>query len=318
MIRVASSIIGLFFAVAPSFAASSLFTNPALEAKIEALFASGLDLADVKFTVDEMVNPNLKAEYGIAALDVWTSKLRAMLPVAAQTSDKVKALNKLIYIAGPWNQNKPFTYDHTDPNGTRLDHRYLMEYMTARLGNCVTMPTLLMLLGQRIGLNITMAVAPFHSFNKFYTNDGTEYNIEATTNVGFTRDSTYRRNFPMTDKAVANGVYMKALSHDETVAYLATELVEYFVHEKKPREAIVVSAVLLKHWPKSSDLLIMQASAYETILRQEIIPFYHHQSDMPPDVREFADAMYERNQTVFAEAEALGWSENEGKLGVQP
>jgi regulator of sirC expression with transglutaminase-like and TPR domain len=318
MRRVAAFVLSLALLAASCSAAPALFSNPDLEAKIEALFAQDRDLADVKFAVDEMVNPNFKAEAGKAELDNWTKMLQALLPDSAQNSDKIAALNKLIYVAGPWNDNRSFAYDQSDPKGTNPERRFLLAYMSSRRGNCVTMPTLLMLLGKRIGLNITMSVAPFHSFNKLYGNDGREWNIEATTNVRVTRTEKYRADFPMTDKAIANGVYMKALNHEETVAYLATFLVEHYIHEKMPREAIVASSVLLKHWPKSSGLLIMQASAYALILRQEIIPFYKHQSEMPPDVRAFADAMYERNQTVFAEAEALGWSENEGKPGIKP
>jgi hypothetical protein len=99
---------------------------------------------------------------------------------------------------------------------------------------------------------------------------------------------------------------------------MATLIAEHFHKQKRPRETIVVSGVLLKHYPNSAELLVLQATAYALILQQEIIPFYQRQSEMPPDVRAFADAMYERNQTVFAEAEAIGWSQNEGKPGVQP
>jgi hypothetical protein len=64
--------------------------------------------------------------------------------------------------------------------------------------------------------------------------------------------------------------------------------------------------------------LILQGSAYALILREEIVPFYKKQSDMPPDVQEFADTVWQRNKQVFAEAEAIGWRENEGQPGVQP
>jgi regulator of sirC expression with transglutaminase-like and TPR domain len=302
----------------PSLAASPLFTNPELEAHIEAFFAPDRDLADVKFAADEMASPTFHASDAKTELDNLTTKLQAMIPPVSSTKDKLDALRKFIYEAGPWNGNRPFAYDHTDPRGKDLENHILASYMSKREGNCVSMPMLFMFLGNRIGLRLHMALAPYHVLLKLTDDGGKDWNIEATSGGGFSRDSKYRTDLPMTDKAIAKGTYLRALPREQEVAVIATIIAESYLHRKKAREAIVTSGVLLRHFPNSPELLVLQASAYQLILQQEIIPFYQTMSEIPPDIRAYADAMYQRNQEGFAEAEAIGWSENEGNPGVQP
>jgi hypothetical protein len=54
------------------------------------------------------------------------------------------------------------------------------------------------------------------------------------------------------------------------------------------------------------------------VLEQDIVPFYKHNNEMPPDVQAYADAMYQANQIAFNEALELGYSETQGHPGVQP
>jgi hypothetical protein len=120
------------------------------------------------------------------------------------------------------------------------------------------------------------------------------------------------------DESIRQGTYLRALPREQEIASVVSVLAEYYFTQKMAREVIITTAVLLKHYPNSAHLLILQGSAYALILREEIVPFYKKQSDMPPDVQEFADAVWQRNKQVFAEAEAIGWRENEGQPGVQP
>jgi hypothetical protein len=113
-------------------------------------------------------------------------------------------------------------------------------------------------------------------------------------------------------------VDLRALPREQEMALVATILVEHYFKQKMAREVIVAASVLLKHYPNSAQLLIYQGSAYAMILQQEIVPRYKTRGDMPPDVQEFADAVWQRNQEFFQAAEALGWRENEGQPGVQP
>jgi regulator of sirC expression with transglutaminase-like and TPR domain len=318
MFRVAAFVLMLIGLASNSFAASALFSNLALEATIEALFSPELTLIDVKFAVDETVYPAATTAVVKAQFEDLALKLEAMVPAKAAAHDKLKILRKFIYEAGAWNDGRPFTYDQTDPLGKNTKNKTLAQYMTSRSGNCISMPILFVLLGKRIGLDLKMATAPYHAFVKFTDDEKRDWNLEATSGAGFTRDSHYRKELPMTDEAVAKGTYLRALPREQEVALVATILVEHYFKEKMAREVIVAASVLLKHYPNSAQLLIYQGSAYAMILQQEIVPRYKTRGDMPPDVQEFADAVWQRNQEFFQAAEAIGWRENEGQAGVQP
>lgn len=111
------------------------------------------------------------------------------------------------------------------------------------------MPMLLMILGRRIGLRMTLALAPLHVFVKYTDDRGRVWNLEATSGGGFTRDVWYRHKFSMTEAAVAKGTYLRSLPEDETAAVMASSLVEYLVKEKRPEEAIEAANVILRHYP---------------------------------------------------------------------
>jgi regulator of sirC expression with transglutaminase-like and TPR domain len=299
MIRVAAFVLSFALLAASCSAAPALFSNPDLEAKIEALFAPDRDLADVRATVDAIARPDFPAAVTLKQLDDITAKLKTLLPPNPTTRDKLTALKKLIYESGSWNDNKPFAYDLVDPAGNELSNRILSSYITRRLGNCVSMPTLFMLLGNRIGLKLTLAVAPSHEFVKFTDDSGHHWNIEATSGAGFARDKKYRTDLPMTDLSVAKGTYMRALKHEELVALMAEIVVEQFLHDKRPKEAIVAIGVLLKHYPNSAELLIMQSGAYYMVLEQDIVPFYKHNNEMSPDVQAYADAIIKPTKSLL-------------------
>ena len=100
----------------------------------------------------------------------------------------------------------------------------LQRYLTTRRGNCITMPILFLALGQRLGLTMTLAEAPLHVFVKYTDDGGVVWNLEPTSGGGFTRDAWYRKKLPMSDKAVANGVYLRPLAHEEATALIDSEI----------------------------------------------------------------------------------------------
>jgi hypothetical protein len=97
MVKVAAFVLAVWLLAGASLAASPLFSNPDLETKIEALFSPALELADVKFAVDEMVNADFSAAASKKQFDDLTSKLQAMIPAGATAYDKLLILRKFIY-----------------------------------------------------------------------------------------------------------------------------------------------------------------------------------------------------------------------------
>jgi regulator of sirC expression with transglutaminase-like and TPR domain len=290
----------------------ALFSDPTLEAKLESLFTPGRDPAGIKFTVDQMADPAADIGAASAELDHLTDQLRKVVAGGRTSAEKLAALKRLIYEAGPWNDNRPFAYDMSDPLGQKPANRYLHNYLASRRGNCITMPILFTILGQRIGLNLTLAEAPLHLLVKYTDDDGAVWNLEPTSGGGFARDSKYRKDLPMTDKAVEAGTYLRALSSEETAAIIASHVAEQYLRKGRYEQAVIASSALLRHSPRSVHLMLLRGSAYGKLLHRDIIGKYERESEMTPDMKAYADTLYTANLAAFAEAEALGWTEQDG------
>jgi regulator of sirC expression with transglutaminase-like and TPR domain len=302
-----------FFASAAQAAEDrALLSDPTLEAKLESLFTPGRDLAGIKFTVDQMADPAADIAAAKANLEHLTTELRQMAAGSHGSVERLSVLKRLTYEPGPWNDNRAFAYDMDDPLGKRPENRYLHNYPASRKGNCITMPILFVILGERIGLDLTFAEAPQHLLVKYTDDNGAVWNLEPTSGGGFTRDSHYRKNLPMTDKAIEAGTYLRALSKGESVAIVASLVAERYLNAGRYEDAIIAVNALMRHSPRSVYLMLLKGAAYAQILRRDIIEKYKHMSDITPEVRAYAETLHAENLAAFAQAEALGWTERDG------
>ena len=116
----------------------------------------------------------------------------------------------------------------------------------------------------------------------------------------------------MTDKAVEAGTYLRALTRQETSGIMASFLVEHFMQAGRYEDAVIAADIILRHHPRSAYVLAKKGSAYALLLRRDIIAKYANASEMTPEIRAYADALYAQNLAAFAQAEALGWTEKDG------
>lgn len=300
--------------LAAAFAQSSETGTATIQEQAEALFAPSRDLLDIKLAVDSMVDPSVNTVAVESMIDRMAAEIAAMAGKNADSTTKLKVLKRYLYESGSWNDNKPFQYDLDDPLGIKPANRLLQRYLTVRRGNCITMPILFLALGQRIGLSMTLAEAPLHVFVKYTDDAGNVWNLEPTSGGGFTRDEWYRKKLPMSDQAVANGIYLRALSHEEATALIASFLIEHRIAEGEFENALAVSDVLLRHYPNFTYGLVKQGSAYSGLLRRELEGKYARMEDIPPDLKAKADQWYGRNVEAFSKAEALGWRPQDGQV----
>ena len=299
--------------VSAATAQSSINEHAVLRERTEVLFAPGQDLLAVKLTVDSMVDPSSNAVAVQAEIERMAADVRGMAGENASSSERLAALKRYLYESGAWNGNRPFQYDLEDPLGEKPANRLLQRYLTTRSGNCITMPMLMLFIGQRLGLQMTLAEAPLHVFIKYTGDDGAVWNLEATSGGGFTRDVWYREKLPMSDQAVANGVYLRPLSHAEAAALIASFLVEHQIEAGAFENAIAVSDVLLRHYPAFAYGLVKKGSAYSGLLRRELAGKYTRMEDIPADLKAKADQWYAENVQAFAKAEAMGWRPQDGQ-----
>jgi regulator of sirC expression with transglutaminase-like and TPR domain len=285
-----------------------------LRKQAEAFFAPSQNWTDIKFAIDRLADPSLDDTKARAELELLKIQLKSFMgaftPVNAH--ERLKLLKQFYYVAGPWNGNRPFAYDHTDPYGRIAGHKTFTHYLETRQGNCVTMPILFAILGKEIGLNMTLSTSPLHVFVKMTDEQGAVWNLETTSGAGYTRDLHYRKELPMTDRAVESGLYLRTFTNEEAIATMASTAVEQLMKAQRFEDVIAVTEVILKHHPRSVSAMIARGSAYGRILRRDYLNRFPEPGMMLPHEQMEAQMLSELNYAAFAEAEALGWTEHDG------
>nr|WP_244292546.1 transglutaminase family protein [Xanthomonas hyacinthi] len=187
----------------------------------------------------------------------------AIQPVLAQGANRRSQLDALLvtlYQSGPWNDNRPFRYDLDDPLGKNRTNKLLATYLATRKGNCVSMPILLTILGQRLRLFMTLATAPEHVLVEFVDDESRWLNIEATAG-GFKFDSSYERETGITPTAIQNEIYLRPLSPHETVGVMASTLMEHYTAKKQGDALLAVAELALTANPKDTVAMIQKATS---------------------------------------------------------
>lgn len=276
-----------------------------------------IDLARAKLTIDHQIGPSVDIAAGLRQLDSMARAIQSRLPPMATSRDKLNALRTYLYQAGPWNNNQPFSYDLDDPMGHILRNKLLSTYLATRKGNCVSMPLLFIILGQKLGLDVTAATAPEHIFVKYRDKTGTLYNIEATSGGGFARDVWLQQQMPMNPEALANGIYMQPLSKKETVVVIAGTLLEYYGQQGQEIRRIGLAKMVLKYYPKDISAMLHLSSAYYRLRQRNFVDKYPTPNDIPVQEQPYFAELDKNIGLWRGKAEALGWREAEQTLAYR-
>ncbi len=136
-----------------------------------------VDFAKAKLTIDRLIDPSIDAASVMRELDALTAAVKSRIPAGASRRSQLDILLATLYQPGAWNGNRPFTYDLADPFGKNHTSKLLSAYLTTRKGNCVSMPILVAIIGQRLGLGLTLATAPEHVLVKAVDDEGRWLNL---------------------------------------------------------------------------------------------------------------------------------------------
>jgi regulator of sirC expression with transglutaminase-like and TPR domain len=220
---------------------------------------------------------------------------------------KLAAVRKAIYVSGLWNYNRSFSYDLADPLGQHLESRWLSTYIKTRKGNCVSMPTLFLIVADRMGLNVHLATAPLHMFVRYTDAAGVASSLEPTSGGHAARDAWYREKMPMTDRAIESGAYMRTLTKRETVAELATTVMDALIDQRRFQEAVDVADAILTANPRESYVMAKKGTALAGMMQAEFVDKYPNPQLIPPNLRLRYRQLAEMNAATFKAAEELGW-----------
>lgn len=113
------------------------------------------DFLTAKIALDRVIDPSIQSGEVEREVTKLISAARMLAGPHPSVGAQFDAVRKVLYQPGPWNENRPFAYDQSDPLGEKVRHKLLSEYLKTRLGNCVTMPTLFMIVGRGVGLHLS-------------------------------------------------------------------------------------------------------------------------------------------------------------------
>ncbi|MCR6700954.1 MAG: transglutaminase-like domain-containing protein [Dokdonella sp.] len=264
-----------------------------------------VDFAAAKIAIDRLIDPSVDAAAVQRELDRLTRAVAARTPAGLTPRARMDVLLSTLYTAGDWNDHRPFSYDLDDPMGRRRENKLLSTYLRTRKGNCVSMPILVTIIGQRLGLVVTLATGPEHVMTKFA--DGENWlNVEATAG-GYKWDSSYERDLDIGALALENEIYLRPLAPREAVGVMASTLMEALAANRRADDLMAVADMVLAANPTDVVAIIQKANAYYLQLEQRYNSRYARPIDIPPALQADYAMRSAANLEWFAKAEFLGW-----------
>lgn len=245
-----------------------------------------IDLGRAKATLDQLVDPTEDLDATLRELDSWAGKVRARIPAGATNAEKTRLLLSTLYEPGPWNDFRPFNYDYSDPYGRNPDNALLSTYFARRQGQCIIMPITVVLLGQKLGLPMTMTTAPYHLIVKYGDEEqGMWTNLDATSGE-FHADSGYEAAMRIPPKALENEVYLRPHSQRESVALFAVAvLVPHYLRQQRPDLAIQATQAILETSPKEVNAMLLMSDAYAIDIDRRFRRLYPDPNQIPSERR---------------------------------
>lgn len=265
-----------------------------------------IDLLEAKLAIDRLIAPETDTAAARLQIDALVASVRARTPAGASNLGKLKVMLSTLYEPGIWNGGRPFQYDLSDPLGRNLQNKLLSTYLATRKGNCVSMPILFGIVGQRLGLPVTLATAPSHVMIKYQGDDGAWLNVEATAG-GFKYDSSYESETGISSRAIETGIYLRPLSRRESVGVMMSSLMEYYGMAGLQTQRIATADLALKADPRDVVAMQHKGAAYYLLLQERFVRPYPDPNQIPETRRAEFLTISRENLRWYAEAERLGW-----------
>jgi len=266
-----------------------------------------IDLAKVEVIVEHMIDPDVNQADTLRQLDALAASTRARFPQgeATDTEEKGLVLLSTMKDPGPWNDNRPFRYDLDNPLGTNITDKLLSHFLATRLGNCVSMPVMFAILGQRLGLPVTLSTAPMHEFAKFKKDNGQWQNIEVTS-YGTISDLHYQQQMAIPPLAMQNKLWLQTLTRRQAALVMVGPLVEFYDSTNQPERQLTLTAWILHYYPQDVSALIYRGKAFVQLYKKRYEK-YGLPRNIPPAMQAEAQEIGSSINETFATVDALGW-----------
>lgn len=295
----------------PLSLADSITRSPIRGTALQGLLASidaDTRLLDIKLAIDRIVEPGVDEAAVHRRIDELVKAVRTNTPPGLGVEMRVGILLDVLGRPGHWNQTSPLRYDMADPFGERHPVYLLSSYLDRRLGNCVSMPILVAILGQELGLDLRLAVAPEHLLVRFRNSEGRWVNIEATSH-GVKSDLAYQKELGITDVALAKGTFLRELDHREAAGAMLVTLMDHYKKRRLPLQRMQIADVVLALDATSVAAMLGKGAAYYALMRERYMDRYANTQLIPAQHHEDFRILADGNRFWFGRAESLGWKE---------
>jgi regulator of sirC expression with transglutaminase-like and TPR domain len=248
---------------------------------------SQMDLAVIKLTIDKMLDPSIDQAAALKQLDDTAAEVRASFPLGANSLAKFKVLRDYLYQPPLRSGRQPFVYNLEDDRNPSA--KLLPVYLRTHRGNCVSMPLLFVILGQKLGIPVTLTKAPAHLYVKFQGDNGKWHGVETTSGGRWADDDWQQKQFPsLTMDAIRNGIYLQPLTRTEVVSVIAEPLLDTYegLKSTEAEDARVKLALLLiDRYPKNIVAMVHAYFGYLGLRQRLFVEKYPRPSDIPPNLQ---------------------------------
>ena len=169
------------------------------------------------------------------------------------------------------------------------------------------MPILFLILAQRFGLNVALVCAPNHFFVRYTNAEGKSFDLETTSGANPARLEWFRQEMPMSDRALATGLYMRSLPRREAVAMMAFTNAWELAARRQWADAAELCDLVLRISPRTAWALVAGGSAHGQMFNEEFADRFANPLSIPQHLHTRRLMLMERNNSLFTAAEHLGW-----------
>lgn len=272
---------------------------------------NAVDIGLWSLIITKYHQPELDIPHYLGLLQNWADIVNAGIQDRRQDANIVFAVNYVLFKSGPWNDHRPVSYDLDDPLADQIENRFLSNYLDRRLGNCITMPTLLLAIVERIdpGIQLSGAQAPMHLY--CILNDrsnGRKWNVEATNGMD-ARDAYLIESFKIPQKGIDSGLYMRPLKKKEYLSILICDLAK-LESERNHQKATELTDLALRLYPNNALALVQKGAMIHTHGWETLIkPINALNRDPTKDELREITRIDQLGTKYLEKAQQLGWIE---------
>ena len=224
--------------------------NAYYDGELDTLFI-GLELSFLKqLTTNIIKSRNLKYNGRDKSM---VAKYAALYSVMTDSLKVIRDNENYLYV--------PYVYDFDDIWGERdWSKMFVSKLLTTNSGNCHSLPYLYKILAEEIGADTHLALAPNHVYIKHQNLKNGWYNTELTSGY-FPKDGWIMASGYVHLDGVRNGMYMKALNDQESIALVLVDLAQGYQRKFPYNDDSFVFKCLetaLRYYPNLASALLLK------------------------------------------------------------